>query len=285
MAVRSRRVQTDLVHELRHEPEQGACFYKSPNALEHDRGAERLPAVAHVGGIYGGFSFGPVGANAWPSAFGSLFEIWVPVKTRAAHRPITSQGRSAWLYARRVDDRRLGQPVALPRAGRLRERRGESRRPRAPYVYLTTHRRRIRSGATSAPPERRPTRVLRRTRPDPGYLHYEIRAAGTSGVGAAPDGGYGARLGALDQACDRPSRPTRTRPRSATTRAPMGRAVKITWDFTLHGRHRSTRPGRNFRTLAGAEATRISATSAAASRSAEPVGSPLRCKLERRAQT
>ncbi len=32
-------------------------------------------------GLYGGLSFDPVGATAWPSAFGSLFEIWIPVKT------------------------------------------------------------------------------------------------------------------------------------------------------------------------------------------------------------
>ena len=57
------------------------CFYKSPtktNFAESPNGCPQSPTSV---GLYGGLSFDPVGATAWPSAFGSLFEIWIPVKT------------------------------------------------------------------------------------------------------------------------------------------------------------------------------------------------------------
>ncbi len=76
------------------------CFYKSPNAANLTEAPSGCPQSPTSVGIYGGLSFDPVGASAWPSAFGSLFEIWVPVKTtQPLSGLITSQGCAACLYA------------------------------------------------------------------------------------------------------------------------------------------------------------------------------------------
>jgi hypothetical protein len=76
------------------------CFYKSPSASNMTEAPSGCPQSPTSVGVYGGLSFDPVGASAWPSAFGSLFEIWVPVKsTQPLSGLITAQGCSACLYA------------------------------------------------------------------------------------------------------------------------------------------------------------------------------------------
>jgi hypothetical protein len=57
------------------------CFYKSPTKTTYAESPNGCPQAPTSVGLYGGLSFDPVGATAWPSAFGSLFEIWIPVKT------------------------------------------------------------------------------------------------------------------------------------------------------------------------------------------------------------
>ena len=57
------------------------CFYKSPTKTTFSESPSGCPQAPTSVGLYGGLSFDPVGATAWPSAFGSLFEIWIPVKT------------------------------------------------------------------------------------------------------------------------------------------------------------------------------------------------------------
>lgn len=57
------------------------CFYQSPSANHFSESPSGCPQAPTSVGLYGGLSFDPVGATAWPSAFGSLFEIWIPVKT------------------------------------------------------------------------------------------------------------------------------------------------------------------------------------------------------------
>jgi hypothetical protein len=76
------------------------CFYKSPSASNFSEAPSGCPQSPTSVGIYGGLSFDPVGAAAWPSAFGSLFEIWIPVKSsQPLSGLITSPGCAACLYA------------------------------------------------------------------------------------------------------------------------------------------------------------------------------------------
>ena len=59
------------------------CWYESPsqNQLHEFFGAQDCPQNPQSG-LYGGYSFDPPGNRGpWPSAVGSITEIWVPVKT------------------------------------------------------------------------------------------------------------------------------------------------------------------------------------------------------------
>lgn len=59
------------------------CWYKSPSQTDLHRFTQDCPQSPHTG-TYGGYAFDPPGNQAaWPSATGSIFEIWVPVKTSA----------------------------------------------------------------------------------------------------------------------------------------------------------------------------------------------------------
>ena len=58
------------------------CFYKRPGAANYAE-LSRSECPQQPGyGVYGGASFDPTTRNGgWPSATGSFFEIWIPVKT------------------------------------------------------------------------------------------------------------------------------------------------------------------------------------------------------------
>jgi hypothetical protein len=58
------------------------CWYKKPSAVNLAEFTAGCPQAPTSIGMFGGLSFDPSsGSAAWPSAFGTIFEIWIPVKT------------------------------------------------------------------------------------------------------------------------------------------------------------------------------------------------------------
>jgi hypothetical protein len=59
------------------------CWYQGPSQGSLQEFTQDCPQSPHTG-TYGGYAFDPPGNQAaWPTATGSIFEIWVPVKTSA----------------------------------------------------------------------------------------------------------------------------------------------------------------------------------------------------------
>src|SRR3954454_8054976 len=58
------------------------CYYQSPSAATASRFTSGCPQGPTGVGMYGGLSFDPTsGSAAWPTAFGAIFELQIPVKT------------------------------------------------------------------------------------------------------------------------------------------------------------------------------------------------------------
>ena len=157
------------------------CFYKSPSATNLTESPGGCPQAPTSVGLYGGLSFDPVGATAWPSAFGSIFEIWIPVKTT---QPLSgsslggSSGCPSCLFAGTWMIDGWNSPWVFPVQGVLREAGREHRRLRR---RRTSTIRRRRTTPANAAGDMVDGGLRLNTEATSGDMYMDIRA-GTSGA-------------------------------------------------------------------------------------------------------